>query len=223
MGNVKDITGRTFGEWEVLSEYGRNKSGGAVFLCRCSCGNERVVDGRSIRCGASTNCGCKRRIHAIEAARKAVKTHGGRFERLYCVWRGMLDRCNNKNSKFYHRYGGRGITVCDEWMDYANFREWAMSHGYDPFVRKGVCTLERMNNDLGYNPANCVWATSMVQCNNRSSNHIINAFGESHTIAEWARRTGIRKDTLRRRICIYGWSPERALKTPVRKHVRKTA
>lgn len=219
MGKVKDITGLTINEWTVLKEAGRNKSGGAMFLCRCSCGKEKIVEGRSIRSGTSTNCGHKRKEVRNERAIAAVTKHGGKKERLYSVWTGMKERCNNPNSKFYFRYGGRGIKICDEWNDsYATFREWALKNGYDPSLKKGECTIERIDNDKGYSPDNCIWASSKVQCNNRSSNHILELNGVSHTISEWSNITGIRKDTLRRRVCVYGWNVERALQTPVRPH-----
>lgn len=212
MGKVKDITGRTINEWTVLEERGRNKSGGAMFWCRCSCGEERLVDGRSIRVGASTSCGHSRAEHMLEKAREAVTKHGGKKDRLYNVWIWMKARCNNPKSKFYDRYGGRGIKLCGEWdASYAVFREWALNNGYDPTLKKGACTIERLDNDKGYAPDNCTWATSKAQCNNRSSNHILVWNGVSHTISEWSNITGIRKDTIRRRINIYQWSIERAL------------
>lgn len=217
MGKVKDISGMVFNEWTVIKETGRNRSGGAMFLCRCSCGKEKIVDGRSIRSGASKNCGHNRLEKALKMAVKAVTKHGGKRERLYGVWSGMRDRCNNENSRFYHRYGGRGIKVCDEWdSSYENFRNWAMNNGYDPTLPKGSCTIERVDNDREYSPDNCVWTSSKKQCNNRGNNHIIEFGGESHTIAEWSELTGIRKDTLRRRICVYGWDVERALTEPPR-------
>lgn len=221
MGNVKDISGQMINDWEVIKECGRNKSGGAMFLCRCSCGTEKLVDGRSIRAGTSRNCGCKRFPKMLVKAREVTTKHGGKNDRLYNVWNGMKDGCHNEKSKFYNRYGGRGIKVCDEWSySYPNFKDWAMNHGYDPCAAKGKCTIERLNNDGDYSPDNCIWATSKVQCNNRSSNHSISALGETHTISEWSEITGIRKDTLRRRICIYGWDVERAITEPVHRKTK---
>lgn len=219
MGNVKNISGKKINDWFVISENGRSKNGSVLFLCECECGNRRTVEGRSIRSGTSTNCGCKRRQHAAERSRAACTKHGGKSERLYGVWRGMKDRCKNPNSRFYSRYGGRGILVCDEWdSSYAKFREWALENGYDPTLPRGACTLERTDNNLGYSPENCIWATSTVQCNNRSNNHLITFNEETHTLTEWSRMRGIRKDTLRRRLFEYGWSVERALNEPTHKH-----
>lgn len=222
MGRVKDITGMVFNDWTVIAEYGRSKSGSATFLCRCACGAERIVEGRSIRTGTSKGCGCKRVMNALEASKKVTVKHGGRHERLYSVWNGMKDRCNNPGSKFYPRYGGRGIKVCTEWDEsYATFREWATTHGYNSNATKYECTIERLDNNVGYSPDNCVWTTQKKQCNNRSSNHMVTFGGASHTLSEWSEITGIRKDTLLKRLCKYGRSVERALTELPRKYSRK--
>ena len=212
MGKVKDISGQKINGWYIICEYGRNKSGGAMFLCKCDCGNIRVVDGRSIRSGSSKNCGCKRNAETARRIKVISTKHGGKKERLYGIWRGMLDRCNNPKSPFYYRYGGRGIFVCNEWQEsYASFRGWAVSSGYNKDASRGECTIDRINNDDGYTPNNCRWITLKQQCNNRSTNHLIEHNGVIHTLTEWSEITGIRKDTLRRRIFIYGWTVERAL------------
>lgn len=188
-------------------------------MCRCVCGAERIVDGRSIRSGASKRCGHDRIAKMIAASRKVTTKHGGKKERLYGVWRGMIDRCYNPQSRFYFRYGGRGIKICDEWLNsYANFREWANNNGYDPTIPKGQCTIERVDNDKGYEPDNCIWTSLKRQCNNRSNNHTITYNGVTHTVTEWSDITGIRKDTLRRRIFVYEWDVERALTEPTHYH-----
>lgn len=204
MGNVKDITGQTINSWYVIKEVGRSKSGSATFLCRCLlCGKEKIVEGRSVRSGASKCCGC------FHPKRIDVTRHD---ERLYGVWHGIKDRCNNQNSPQYKWYGGRGIKVCEEWNnDYLAFREWAYSHGYDDSAIKYQCTIDRLDTNGNYSPDNCAWRTQKQQCNNTRSNHKITYNGETHTIQEWSEITGIRKDTLRRRIVIYGWPIERAL------------
>ena len=218
MGRKKDISGMRFGMWTVLAEDGKNKHGAYKWICRCDCGTVRSVAGHTLRLGKSTCCGCNAR-NRIEASKKATVKHNGRKDRLYNVWRGVIDRCCNRNSKYYSRYGGRGISICEEWRhDYSKFREWALSTGYDDKARKYECTLDRVNNDGGYYPENCRWVNMKGQCNNRSSNHRITYNNVSHTISEWSRITGVRKDTLRRRIFKYGWSVERALTEPTHKY-----
>lgn len=215
MGKMIDISGGVYGRWKVIEFSGMNKSGGSTWLCECECGVRRCVDGRSLRSGASKSCGCLGAEHRIAAAVAAVTKHHGKSERLYNVWSGMKDRCNNPKNKFYDRYGGRGITICDEWAsDYTAFRDWAFANGYDPTLQKGKCTLDRLDNNKGYCPENCAWRTSKQQCNNRSNNHVIEYNGIKHTLSEWAEITGLRKDTLRRRIEVYGWDLTKAITTP---------
>ncbi len=128
------------------------------------------------------------------------------------IYNGMKTRCENPKRKDYSRYGGSGIAVCYEWDDKGGFNKfylWAMSSGYDDSL-----TLDRIDGRLGYSPDNCKWSTPKEQCRNRKSNHLIEYNGEKKTIAEWAEIAGIRKDTLRRRIVLYGWSIDDALTIP---------
>lgn len=202
MGNVKDITGMRFNMWTVLEFSHMNKSGAAMFKCRCDCGTEKIVNGYTLRRGASKSCGCYR---------PPVSGHTRHDERLYGVWCGIRDRCNNPKSKYYSRYGGRGIKLCKEWNDYEEFKKWAYENGYDDQAKKYECTIDRINNDGDYEPDNCEWHNQKQQCNNKSDNHIIEYNGESHTLKEWSEITGINKSTIWRRITKYGWSVDRAL------------
>lgn len=122
--------------------------------------------------------------------------------RLRQIWADMKKRCSRPR---YENYYGRGISVCEEWMDFFVFRSWALSHGYSDDL-----TIDRIDNDGNYEPQNCRWATMREQSNNRRSNHILTYNGESATISEWARRTGINKRTIKNRLN-WGWSVERAL------------
>lgn len=209
----KDISGKKFNMWTVIEFAGKNKSGGYMWKCRCDCGKEKVVEGRSIRTGTSKCCGCTRGI-----GNKYNVKHGGRNERLYGVWSSMKQRCLNPNNNHYEKYGGRGVSICKEWLDYKNFREWAVSSGYHDNGWFHEFTIDRIDNNGMYSPDNCRWVNQKIQDNNRRSNHVItNGAGESKTLSEWSEHTGIRKDTLRRRICVYGWDIDRALTEPVHK------
>lgn len=139
--------------------------------------------------------------------------HGLTKHKLYTVWGNMLDRCNNTANKAYKDYGARGITVCKEWReDFMTFFTWAMKEGY----KKGL-TLDRIDNNKGYNPMNCRWATVKEQSNNRRSNHLLTFNGKTQTMQQWADEMHINYWTLRDRLARCNWNVEKALTQPTRK------
>lgn len=149
--------------------------------------------------------------------RLANVTHGESGTRLYTVWNNMRSRCNNPKNREYHRYGERGIKVCNEWLnDFRAFYDWAMMNGYDGAAPRGQCTLDRIDNDGNYCPENCRWTTARVQANNTRRTRFIELDGERYSVTEWARRLGMNQSTLNMRLNKYGWSAEKALKTEVR-------
>lgn len=136
--------------------------------------------------------------------------------RLHKTWESMIARCEYKKHPHYANYGGRGISVCEEWHKYVSFRDWAVENGYSDDL-----TIDRIENEKGYSPDNCRWATMKEQQNNKRSNHIVTLFGVSNTISKWAEITGISKTTIRARL-ENGWTDEDALTVPVRiqkKHI----
>ena len=139
--------------------------------------------------------------------------HGLRKHKLFSVWSNMLDRCNSATHKAYKDYGARGITVCKEWKeDFMTFFMWAMKEGY----RNGL-SLDRIDNNKGYNPMNCRWVTMKEQSNNRRSNHLLTFNGKTQTMQQWADEVGINYWTLRDRLARCHWSIEKALTQPIRK------
>ena len=135
-----------------------------------------------------------------------------RYSRLYSIWRHMKERCHNENHIAFPRYGGRGISVCDQWKnDFFQFKEWSLKNGY-----REDLTIDRIDNDGNYCPENCRWATRTEQQNNRAVNHFLTFKGETHTIAEWSRIIGMSRITIRSRIR-EGWTIEEALTRPIRK------
>ena len=133
----------------------------------------------------------------------------------YGSYRSMMDRCYRKTAKNYKFYGGRGITVCEEWHEPENFAKWASESGY----KKGLW-LDRIDTNGDYCPENCKWSTPQEQANNRRNNNVLTYRGESHTLAEWARILGVKKSLIKTRVW-YGWSPERVIEQEVERHERK--
>ena len=187
----EDITGKRFGRLTVIRHDHDDKHRNSYWLCECDCGNRTIVTRGGLTSGNTTSCGCYNRQRVSEAA----TTHGLSRSPLYKTWRGIHDRCENRNTTAYHRYGGRGITVCDEWSNFENFKYWADESGYDEHL-----TIDRIDNDDNYSPDNCRWVDMRTQGNNRSSNRVIEFKGYKHTVAEWARIFKVNDSTLRGRI-----------------------
>jgi hypothetical protein len=122
----------------------------------------------------------------------------------------MVGRCYNQKDKRYAQYGGRGITVCDQWRDFSNFHAWALDNGYDVKL-----TLDRKNVNGNYEPENCRWTTWKFQQNNRTNNHFIEYLGVRKTCQEWSEETGVRESTIRWRLA-HGRTIEKALFPPER-------
>lgn len=161
MNNTKliDLTGQKFGRLTVVERHGV-KDGHAAWLCKCDCGNTTVVNGRNLRNGRTTSCGCYHKEILINRS----KTHGMSKTRLYRIWHNMKNRCFYTKDKHFNDYGGRGITVCDEWKnDFESFKKWSLSNGYSDEL-----TIDRINNDGNYEPSNCRWVTMKEQCKNRT-------------------------------------------------------
>lgn len=198
------MLGKKFGILTVIKrehdKYFPNGRHRDLWLCKCECGVKKIVLGPDLRYGKTTSCGCKKK-------QGSRRTHGGTHTRLFKIWSDMKSRCYNKNNKSYARYGGRGISVCREWVDsFENFRNWAVRNGYEESL-----TIDRIDNDGNYCPENCRWATVKSQMQNTSRNRRLWLNGEIHTLSEWSDITGIKSHTIARRIDVYKWDLEKAL------------
>ena len=173
-----DMTGMKIGRLTVISRAENTNQNKAQWLCKCDCGNEVIVSRRHLKDFSTVSCGCYR----SKLAKENNSTHKMKGTRLYRIWSGIKDRCCNHNSKYWDRYGARGITVCDEWKNsFEQFCQWSLDNGY-----RDNLTLDRIDNNKGYFADNCRWATYKEQENNRSNNRMLEYEGEVHTISQWS-------------------------------------
>lgn len=200
----KDLKNKKFGRLTVIEEV--EVAYRSKWLCQCDCGNQKIIREDALLSGATVSCGCYHK----EIVSVKQTTHGESKTRLYHEWQQMKRRCNNPNYKFYPYYGGRGIIICDEWQsDFEAFRAWSLSHGYDDSL-----TLDRIDSNGNYEPANCRWATRKTQQNNTRRTRLFTINGKTKSIAEWCRIYNAPHERVRRRVINEGWEIEKALTTP---------
>ena len=195
----ENLTGRRFGKLVVIewAKSFRSNNKKTFWKCLCDCGKETFVRADMLKSGNTKSCGCG--MHPT-----GPLTHGetayGKTSKLYSVWRAMKSRCLNSNDKYYRNYGGRGVFVCDDWLhDFAKFKQWAIGAGY----KEGL-SIDRIDNNSGYSPENCRWATRMQQQQNTRNNVLLTLHGKKLCIAEVARRLRVNYETMRHWIKKYG-------------------
>ena len=157
--NLHDIVGNRYGKLVVISRAENSKFNQTVWLCKCECGNEKEVVARNLKIGKTRSCGCL----AKEKSDRLRSERGEHYGRLYNVWNSMKGRCTRKKFIEYSRYGGRGITLCEEWLDVSNFIKWSLVSGWEPGLQ-----IDRIDNDKGYSPDNCRFVTHLENQHNKS-------------------------------------------------------
>ena len=208
-----DLTGMVFGKLTAIEPVKKVKNGDMLWRCKCDCGNESLVQSGNLKSGHTKSCGCYR----VDWCKENCTKHGLEHSRLYKIWFNMNLRCLDETNTNYHRYGGRCISVCDEWKENLQaFVDWAMANGY-----RDDLTLDRIDNDGNYEPSNCRWVSMREQANNRRSNVAITFNGKTKTMKQWANDVGIPYKVVWQRIQKLGWSAERALTEPVKGRWKK--
>jgi hypothetical protein len=193
-----NITGTQFGRLTALSvsaEAGHNRK----WICLCECGKLKPVLQDSLLAGKSRSCGCLHR----ELLTARLLTHGSHRNYEYTVWAGMIQRCTNPKSEAWKNYGGRGITVCDRWRSFQNFKD-------DMPPRPKGASIERVKINEGYSPENCIWADRKAQNSNTRRSRWLTIHGKTMTMNQWAEKSRVPYSRLKHRINS-GWNPERAI------------
>lgn len=192
------MIGKKFGRLTVLEELPERKHRNKVYKCQCECGNITNVIGTNLRSGKTKSCGC--------LYRKSNAKPGKSYTRLYHILKGMKDRCYRASYKYYTDYGGRGIVICQEWLNnFMTFYNWAMNNGY----RDGL-TIDRIDTNGNYEPSNCCWVTQKQQCNNKRNCVYITYNDKTQTVTQWADELHCNRSTIyvRHR---NGWTDEECL------------
>lgn len=206
MRKIIDLTGQKFNMLIVKEYIGKDQRGTSKWKCLCDCGKETIVLGYSLENGNTKSCGCLKQ-------RGSRLSHGYSKKKIYFVWHSMVQRCTNKNSKYYKYYGERGITVCERWLKFENFLK---DMGERP---NNKYQLERIDNNLGYLKENCRWATKQEQVRNTRRNKLYKFNNKNQILTDWAKDRNIPHSTLYTRINKYGWSIEKSLMTPARSRI----
>jgi hypothetical protein len=202
---IKDLSNMKFGRLTVL-KIDKAVDKRVFWLCQCECGNIKSVAGHCLKCGDTLSCGCLQR----ENASKKNKKHGLSGTSIYKQWAGIKRRCFNPAFKQFNDYGGRGITMCDEWKNsFISFYEWATKNGH----KEGL-TIDRINNDGNYEPNNCKWASQKEQCANRRTNRIYTVDGVTDILYNLCKKYSMHMDTVINRMK-KGLAIEDALKAPL--------
>ena len=197
MAKVIDITGMKFNRLTVIRMAGSGHHGEKVWECICDCGNTTYATGSQLRGGRVKSCGCLQ-LEQSKAQMKMLKrfypapckTHGDSRTRMYGIWAGMLQRCTNPKRESYPLYGGRGISVCERWKNYENFKSDMGASYFDG------ASIDRIDNEKGYSPENCRWVELRAQASNRRKKIRVHINGKEITVKEAASILHVNKRTL---------------------------
>ena len=207
MRKLNDLTGKKFGRLTVIKRAESDKENRVQYLCECECGNIKIIRGSSLTSGNTKSCGC------ITGRKKTQPFYG---TRLYKIWANIKTRCTNSKYIRFEDYGGRGIKLCEEWENFNNFKNWALSHNYSNSLQ-----IDRIDNNGNYEPSNCHWVTSHKNSRNKRNNLFFTYNGKTLCLKDWALELNIDYMLLYCRIITRKWSFEEAINTPIMVNRRK--
>jgi hypothetical protein len=195
MAKFIDLKGKIIGRITVLENMGKDHNGGYIWLCKCECGTVKNIKSRSLTSGTKS-CGCLQR-EAVSKNNKIVFTkHKLKGHPIHSLWSNIKTRCYNPKGSCYENYGGRGISICEEWRnDFLSFYNWALNNGWE----KGL-QIDRIDNNSNYEPSNCRFVTNKENCNNKNNNVCYYVNGERKTATQISEQINIGYNTIRRRI-----------------------
>lgn len=205
--NYNDLTGQRFGRLVATNDAGRSRSGKVLWRVRCDCGSGKIVVGGDLRSGRTTSCGC----YSSEVVSQRNETHGMTKTPEYTAWVSMIVRCKYPSATGFERYGGRGITVCEEWA--RSFEAFYAYVGPRPSPRHSLDRYPNVNGN--YEPGNVRWASTIEQARNKRSTVTVTVGSETRPLAEWCERQGLKYSIVKDRIHKLGWDPVRALGFPI--------
>lgn len=202
-----DRTGQRFGRLTVIEEAGRDKHRNVIWKCRCDCGNESYVTTADLK--KTKSCGCWNIDAIIQRNTRHGASKRGSITKLYKVWAAVKQRCTNPKNKAYKNYGGRGVKLCDEWLEYEPFEKWAFENGYAEGLQ-----LDRIDNNGSYSPDNCRFVSAVENSHNKRNNVWITIDGKTALAVDWAKEVGVNVEVIRKRLR-KGWSPKEAVIAPL--------
>lgn len=185
-----DLTGNKYGRLTAIKAVGKTKSKNTLWLCECECGNKTTVNISNLRNGHTKSCGCYSK--ELKHSAKTRTTHGKSYSRIYSIWQGMKQRGNGQCEK--EHYYDRGVRVCEEWMSFEAFYDWAINNGYSDNL-----TLDRKDVLGNYEPTNCRWITQREQNRNKRNTCYLTLNGETKSMGEWHEILGIPFSTMSNR------------------------
>lgn len=206
--NIENYINKKYNRLTIKSVSGEVKGRCSTWLnCQCECGNMKVIRFDYVINGRTKSCGCYRKDNARKQS-KERETHHLSNTRLFTIHRLMKRRCYDKRIKQYKNYGGRGIKVCDEWLNsLENFAKWSYANGYNDTL-----TIDRIDNNGNYEPNNCRWVDNTIQANNKRNNIFLEYNGEKKTIAQWSKELNISYSKMYNRIVKKNMTIENILK-----------